>query len=67
MLLNCQQPLFEDEIITFSGVCQSGARCIIIAGGGGGFPTGTRAGRGNLPGAPQRGGAEAAACIGLSP
>ena len=37
LLLHCHQPFSEDEIIPFSGVCQSGAGCIIHAGGGGGF------------------------------
>ena len=34
--LHSDQPLSEGEIISFSGVCQSGG-CIIHAGGGGGF------------------------------
>ncbi|EYZ28881.1 hypothetical protein BW96_15670 [Escherichia coli O157:H7 str. 07-3391] len=41
MFLHSDQPLSEGEIIPFSGVCQSGAGCIIHAGGAGGFTHGT--------------------------
>ena len=41
LLLHRHQPLSEGEIIPFSGVCQSGAGCIIHAGGAGGFTHGT--------------------------
>ncbi|MCI3232524.1 hypothetical protein MQC69_27165 [Escherichia coli] len=37
MLLHRHQSVSEGEIIPFSGVFQSGAGCIIHAGGGGGF------------------------------
>ncbi|MCD6895828.1 hypothetical protein LTU57_11215 [Escherichia coli] len=37
MGLHHYQSFPEGEIIPFSGVCQSGAGCIIHAGGGGGF------------------------------
>ncbi|EKI94544.1 hypothetical protein ECEC1850_3574, partial [Escherichia coli EC1850] len=41
LFLHSDQPLSEGEIIPFSGVCQSGAGCIIHAGGAGGFTHGT--------------------------
>ncbi|EYZ72661.1 hypothetical protein BW85_18900, partial [Escherichia coli O69:H11 str. 06-3325] len=40
LLLHCHQPFSEDEIIPFSGFCQSGTGCIIHAGGDGGFTQG---------------------------